>query len=209
MHSFQFILIFVSYSFKVFFLEFFLLVPSNYSLRSFLTKNSFKFQTNYSVVPLILPIPPLLTKVTFSTEKIYHHNGIAYDYYSKNDLGPLKTASQWSSWPLPKEVDQNSSLRDSEISPFVISKLPYVHRIYAITDPRLIDRHANLKKAFYQQGILPELIDWRMKWNYQTCNSNANHSYVYQRLNLKNIPLSNFLSITSHAEYFSHTLNVI
>jgi hypothetical protein len=60
-----------------------------------------------------------------------------------------------------------------------------------MSDPRFIERHAILKKALIQQGISIESIEWRMKWNQTTCNSDLSHSYVYQRLNLKDKPLSN------------------
>jgi hypothetical protein len=72
-----------------------------------------------------------------------------------------------------------------------MSKLSFVDKIYVITDPRLIERHNNVKKSFLRQSISIESIEWRMKWNYTTCNSNSSHSYVYQRLNLKDKPLGN------------------
>jgi hypothetical protein len=123
----------------------------------------------------------------FSITTTYHHNGIVYDYYSKDELGQLKAACQWKFWPLPYEVNQTSI----ETSPFVMSKLPFVDAIYVMSDPRLTERQTNLKTALLQQGIPIESIEWRMKWNQTTCNSNSSRSYVYQRLNLKDKPLSN------------------
>jgi hypothetical protein len=121
--------------------------------------------------------------LNFSINEIYHHDGIAYDYYSKDDLGQSNAGYQWKNWSLPNEA--------YETSPFVISKLPFVNAIYVMSDPRFIERHAILKKALIQQGISIESIEWRMKWNQTTCNSDLSHSYVYQRLNLKDKPLSN------------------
>jgi len=72
-----------------------------------------------------------------------------------------------------------------------MSKLPFVNAIYVMTDPSLTQRHDSLKKAFLHQGISIESIEWRMKWNFTTCNSNSSHLYVYQRLNLKNKSLGN------------------
>jgi hypothetical protein len=129
--------------------------------------------------------------LNFSHNRIYHHNGIAYDYYSKNDIGQLTAGYQWKIWPLPYEINQTSSINHIEISPFAMSKLPFVDVIYVMTDPSLIERHNNLKKVFRRQGITIESIEWRMKWNETTCNSNSSQPYVYQRLNLKDIPLSN------------------
>jgi hypothetical protein len=134
---------------------------------------------------------PLLRNLNFFINRIYHHDGIAYDYYSKNDFGQSKAAHQWKIWPLPNEINQTHSTHSIEISPFVMSKLPFVDAIYVMSDPRLMDRHANLKKALCQQGIPIESIEWRMKWNQTTSNSNTSHSHVYQRLNLKDKPLGN------------------
>ncbi|CAF4686228.1 unnamed protein product, partial [Rotaria sp. Silwood2] len=130
--------------------------------------------------------------LTFSINRVYHHDGIAYDYYSKDDLGQPKPGDQWKIWPLPNEIEQfqnNTSICDAETTPFVVSELPFVDTIYVMTNPRLTERHANLKKAFSQQGISFKSIEWRMKWNASTCNSYSTHSYVYKRLNLKDKPL--------------------
>jgi hypothetical protein len=143
----------------------------------------------------ILPMNRILMNSIISVDSIYHHNGIAYDYYSKNDLRQLKVGSQWKSWPLPNEISQNSSIGHIEISPFVMSNLPFVDAVYIITDSNLIERHDNLKKAFQQQGMSTESMKWRMKWNHTTCNSNSSHSYVYQRLNLKDKPLGNCIYV--------------
>jgi hypothetical protein len=155
-----------------------------------LVKNSVKvcLQDNFSNHLSVFTADKLISNLTFSVDQIYHHDGIAYDFYSKNDLGQSQAAQQWKIWPLPNEINQTDSV---EISSCVMSKLPFVDAIYVMSDPRLTDRHANLKKALRQQGIPIESIEWRMEWNQTTCNSNTNHSHVYQRLNLKDKPLSN------------------
>ena len=132
-----------------------------------------------------------LLNLTFSAGRIYHHNGIAYDYYAKDELGQSNAGYQWRIWPLPNETNKNSSSDNISISSLVVSELPFVDAIYVLTDPRLTERHTNLKKGFYHQGIAIESIKWRMKWNRTTCNSQSNQVYVYKRLNLKNKPLGN------------------
>jgi hypothetical protein len=173
-------------------LIFFIAVPSSFSIHYFLMKFTLlNYQNNQTAAKSVFPMDPLLLNLNFSVDQNYHHDGIAYDFYSKNDFGQSKAAHQWKIWPLPNEINQTSSIDSIEISPFVMSKLPFVDAIYVTSDPRLTDRHANLKKALHQQGIPIESIEWRMKWNRTTCNSYANRSHVYQRLNLKNKPLSN------------------
>jgi hypothetical protein len=169
-------------------------VLSNNSIGSSLIKlDSIVFQVQYTINQSRLSKFLLPIYLTFSIGKVYHHAGIAYDYYSKNDFKQLKPGRQWRIWPLPNEINQNSSFNHTQISPFVISKLPFIDEIYVLTNPRLKERHINLKKAFNHQGISIESIKWRMKWNFTTCNSNSTNSYVYQRLNLKDKPLSNFI----------------
>jgi hypothetical protein len=177
--------------------DFFLLIsilvaPSTYSiLYSFKNFKLINRQNSRTAVQSVLPMDPLLQNLTFSVDQIYHHDGIVYDFYSKNDLGQSKAAHQWKIWPLPNEINQTHSIDSIEISPFVMSKLPFVDAIYVMSAPHLTDRHANLKKALHQQGIPIESIKWRMKWNRTTCNSSTSHSHVYQRLNLKDKPLGN------------------
>jgi hypothetical protein len=130
-------------------------------------------------------VDPILLNLTFAANQIYHRHGIAYDYYSKDDPGQSKAGDQWKIWPLPSQT--------KEISPIVLSKLPFIDAIYVMTDPRLTDRHASLRNVFHRQSISTDLIDWRMKWNRTTCTSNASHSYVYQRLHLEDKPLGNSL----------------
>ncbi len=164
---------------------FFITVPSKYSIQFFLLKNK------NNTLQLTLPTDTLSINFTFSINRIYHHHGIAYDYYSINEIRQSKTSYQWKIWPLPNEINQTSSIDHIQTSPFFMSKLTFVDVIYVISNPSFIQRHDNLKKAFDRQGISIESIEWRMKWNYTTCNSQSSHSYVYQQLNLKDKPLRN------------------
>lgn len=122
--------------------------------------------------------------LTLSIDRIFHHNGLAYDIYSKDDLMRSKTGDQWKIWPLPTETNMSSSSDDINVSPAVTSNLSFVHSIYVLSDRRLTERHDNLKKAFDRQGIDIQSIVWRMRWNRRTCNSEANQLYVHRRLNL-------------------------
>ena len=131
----------------------------------------------------------------FSKNTVYHYNGIAYDFYSIADLRQVQAACQWRIWPLPNEIKRKSSFNPVKTSPSIRSKLPFVDIIYVTTDRSLTERHANLRKAFRRQGISMKSMKWKMKWNFTTCNSNSSHSYVYQRLNLKDKPLSNSITI--------------
>ncbi len=172
-----------------------IIVPLNYYFHSTLINYKLvNLENKTKNIESIVSIDPILLNLTFSVGRIYHHNGIAYDYYSQNELGQSKADSRWKIWLLPHELNI-SSIDHIEISPFVVSKLPFVDMIYVITDTNLIQRHENLKKAFHYQGISNESIDYRLKWNYTICNSKSSHSYVYQRLNLKENPLGNYIYI--------------
>ncbi|CAF4079742.1 unnamed protein product, partial [Rotaria sp. Silwood2] len=168
---------------------------SSFPLRSLIpTSNELRIKKICSNRSSAFPRSKLLLNLTFYSTQIYHHNAIAYDYYSKSDLGQARAGDQWKIWPLPLEKNrlQNNTLPcHVEISPFVVSRLPFVDKVFVITNPRLTKRHDNLKKALVQQGISVESIEWRMKWNSTTCNSNSSHSYVYKQLNLKDKPLGN------------------
>jgi len=168
------------------------IVSSIYSIHSLLIKlKSIDFVNNVTKNQSVLFQNPLLLNLTFIINRIYHHDGIAYDYYSQNDLGQSKASYQWKLWPIPHEINCDCSFDSIKISPFVVSKLPFVDVIYVITDRRLTQRHDNLKKALRHQGISNESIEWRMKWDKTACNSNLSLSYIYQRLNLKDKPLGN------------------
>ncbi|CAF3413290.1 unnamed protein product [Rotaria socialis] len=141
---------------------------------------------------VILPADRLISNLNFSFNHVYHYNGIAYDYYSKNELGQSKPGDQWKIWPLSAAKDQlqnTSSNIDIEISPLIVSKLPFVDMIYVVTNSRLTERHASLKEVFKQQGISMKSIEWRMRWNLTTCESNSSFSLVSKRLNLNGKPL--------------------
>ena len=170
------------------FISFCCIASTTYFIRFLRTPSrSINIRNNHANVILALSVPEPIINLTYSFNRTYHHNGIAYDYYSKDDVGQSNAGHQWKIWPLPNEINQTSI----ETSPFVMSKLPFVDAIYVMSDPRLSDRHPNLKIALLQQGIPIKSLKWMMKWNHTTCNSNSSHSYVYQRLNLKDEPISN------------------
>ena len=58
----------------------------------------------------LFPIDKIIMNRTFSIKQVYHHDGIAYDYYSQDDLGQPNTAYLWKIWPLPHEVSRSSSI---------------------------------------------------------------------------------------------------
>ena len=120
--------------------------------------------------------------ISFSIDRIYHQNGVAYDYYSQLDLGLTRASPQWNIWPLPNQTH-------NELSPSFVSSLPLVDAIYLMTDPSLTERHHQLRNAFRRQGISLASVQWRLKWNRTTCNHPSNHAHVYRRLNLKDKPL--------------------
>jgi len=143
--------------------------------KSFQSTHEQKIQPNFQS---LLPIGSSILNLTFFPDSIYHHDGIAYDFYSINDLSVSRASDQWRQWPFPSD-------KHVEVSPFVASKIPFIDAIYIVTDPSLAERHDNVKKALLHQGISIESMQWIMKWNRTTCNSELSHSYVYQRLNLK------------------------
>jgi hypothetical protein len=177
-----------------FFILFSNTAPSFY-FTSFLSMkfNSVNLRNKYNNTNLVWPVDPLLLNLTFSFNKVYHHNGVAYDYHSQNELGKTQAGHRWKVWPLPNETEQNSTTNYIEISPFHTSKLPFIDVIYVISAPHLAERHASLKRAFHQQGVSMELLEWKMKWTFTTCSSDLSHSYIYQRLNLQDKPLSNLM----------------
>jgi hypothetical protein len=134
----------------------------------------------------------------FTNNKIYFLNGIAYDYYSIDELNSRSgSGSQWKTFPLPNEHLSSSMvlwtphqhLRD-EIRPDDIrapsettTGLAFVDQIYITSTPNLTDRHANLKRMFTQYQITN--YEWRMKWVRDTCYSPENKKEVNRKLNLQ------------------------
>ncbi|CAF2114854.1 unnamed protein product [Rotaria magnacalcarata] len=154
-----------------------------------------------------------LIPLNFSFNHVYHYNGIAYDYYSKNELGKSKPGNQWKIWPLPRAKDQLQNISsniDIEISPLVVSELSLVDMIYVVTNSRLTERHASLKEVFNLQGISMISIEWRMRWNLTTWESNSSFYLVSKRLNLNGKPLGNRIYINTilTLEVFVKSINL-
>ena len=159
------------------------------------TLNVLRLGKNCSTGSATLFLGNLSLNFTLSSNQIYHHKAVAYDYYSMSDIRQSKVGDQWRIWALPHEQVQltnNTLVYSFEVSPSFLSNLPFVNTIYVITNPSFVERHDNLKKALQLQGIGLKSIEWRMKWNRTTCNSESSHSYVYKRLNLKNVPLGKY-----------------
>ncbi|CAF1140284.1 unnamed protein product [Adineta ricciae] len=129
-----------------------------------------------------LGLPNELESPISKDYSVYHHDSIAYDYYSKTELQQSKIGYQWNIWPLPNDINPN------DISPAHPTNLSFVDVIYIMTNARLVERHEHLKKVFHRQGISMSSVQWRMKWNRTTCHSSL--SQVYERLNLKNRALT-------------------
>ncbi|CAF4829739.1 unnamed protein product [Rotaria socialis] len=101
---------------------------------------------------------------------------------SCNELGQSKPGDQWKIWPLPAAKDQlqnTSSKIDIEISPLIVSKLPFVDMIYVVTNPRLTERHASLKEVFKQQG----------KQQQRQCPITAEHVDIWYEMAKQNVRL--------------------
>ena len=150
----------------------------------------------------VRPVDTVLSPMKLTSGIVYHYDGVAYDYYSRFDATSTGVANHWNTWPLSQAMDSvnSSSPWNSSISsPSTVIALPFVQRIYVLTDEYLTDRHRNLAKALRRQGISLKSISWRLQWDSATCNANSNHEHVYQRLNLNDKPLSelNLLLLTT------------
>ena len=136
---------------------------------------------------------PQQIPVSFTVGQIYHHHGVAYDFYSQLDLNQPQATNYWKQWSIPQDMNrdfQQNSVRMSFLSPAQLSKLSFVNQIYVISDIHLKDRHKNLRQAFQRQGLDFYSIQWRTNWTKKSCNDPQNHEHVYQRLNLIDKPLS-------------------
>jgi len=139
-----------------------------------------------------------LVRSIYPIDRVSHMDGVAYDYYSVQELIEQKPAKEWLSFPLPGEnltgawFPNGQSKRTFPMvkSPRTVSGLAYVDQIYLMTDPSLSDRHDNIRNAFRRQNIPVESIEWQWKWNRTDCNSNENKKEVFSNLNLVDEPAS-------------------
>ena len=82
---------------------------------------------NCSTGSATLLLGNLSLNFTLSSNQIYHHKAVAYDYYSMNDIGQSKVGDQWRIWALPHEQVQltnNILVYNFEVSPSFLSNLP-------------------------------------------------------------------------------------
>jgi hypothetical protein len=134
----------------------------------------------------------------FTSNKIYFLNGVAYDFYSIDELdnrsGP---GLQWKTFPLPNEqIPANipkwtpRNYRGNEVTSIYMSAstetttgLAFVDHIYITSAPNLTDRQANLEKMFSRYQITN--YEWRLKWKRDTCNDPENKEEVNRKINLQ------------------------
>jgi len=136
--------------------------------------------------------------IKFTSDTIYFLNGVAYDFYSIDEVNSHSGArSQWKTFPFPNEYLpvnitpwlpprhlRNESKSVNMINSSVTTTgLAFVDRIYIVTHSRLTDRHANLKRMLDQYKITN--CKWRMKWTYAKCRSSNKRKEIYRKLNLE------------------------
>jgi hypothetical protein len=153
----------------------------------------------------VVNLSSIHTDITFTSDTIYFLDGVAYDFYSIDELhnhsGP---GLQWRTFPLPNESlplnitpwmphhharTQTTSGHTSAPSVDTTTGLAFVDHIYITTATNLTDRRANLQRMFAQYQITN--YEWRMKWKRDTCNAPENKEEVYKKVNLGTIPIGN------------------
>jgi len=142
--------------------------------------------------------------IVFTIDKVYFLNGVAYDFYSIDELdnhsGP---GLQWKTFPLPNEqipanitpwTPSRNHLRN-ETAPIYMptlstttTGLAFVDHIYITSTPSLTDRQANLERIFVRYQITN--YEWRMKWVRDTCYATENKEELYRKINLRAKPIS-------------------
>ena len=119
--------------------------------------------------------------LTFTRDTVYFLNGTAYDFYSLDELvnrtGP---SPQWEIFPLPNEQLPGPNE--------TTTGLAFVDHIYITSTPKLIDRHANLERAFARYQL--KNYEWRMKWVQDTCYAPENREEVHRKINLRTNSIS-------------------
>jgi hypothetical protein len=168
-----------------------------------------------------LPIPYVIVNlsnihqnITFTSEKIYFLDGVAYDYYSIDELNNRSRAGlQWKTFPLPNEqIPANITpwMPKYHLRKTVYTSIPseastglaFVDHIYITSILNLTDRQANLEKIFARYQITN--YEWRLKWTRETCNAPENKEEVHKKLNLwGKEPLSIRLDL-----FFSHDFSI-
>lgn len=143
--------------------------------------------------------------IMFTSKTIYFLDGVAYDYYSIDELDNRpEPGVQWKTFTLPNE-QMPANLTPwtpppkrgrKPIPPFgmpppssTTTGLAYVDHIYITTASHLTDRQANIDKMFARYQI--KNYEWRTKWEKNTCYNAENRQEVFKKLNLRSKSISN------------------
>ena len=126
----------------------------------------------YAIVNLTSQHP----NVIFAIDSVYFLEGVAYDFYSLDELNDSSKASpRWQTFPLAKEPPSGQVQRTTGLA--------FVEHIYIITAVNLVDRQANLERMFARHQI--KNYEWRQKWKRDTCFALENQEEVHRKLNLR------------------------
>lgn len=145
------------------------------------------------------------TSIRVTRDSVYFFNGVAYDFYSINELhNRTGVRLQWKTFPLPDEqlaslVPPWTPYREVSIavslSPPTSTGLAFLEHIYIATAPDLKDRQANIERMFAQIGVTS--FEWRTKWSRESCNSPENEEEVRRKLNLRSQSISKAVARSS------------
>ena len=152
---------------------------------------------SYPSYYILVNLSSLYQNIIFTSDTAYLLNGVAYDYYSINELNDdSRPGSQWEIFPLPKEhlppditpwtphqhLQDNNRSAGIPASSETTTGLAFVDHIYIVTSPTLTDRHANLKKILARYQITN--YEWRTKWTYASCGALNNREEINRKMNL-------------------------
>ncbi|UJR07160.1 hypothetical protein I4U23_011448 [Adineta vaga] len=147
---------------------------------------------------VLINLSSLHRNIRFTPETIYLLYNTAYDFYSMDEIisrsGPR---SQWKAFSFPNEslpanitpwepiynIQKENRSFNIPTSSITTTGLAFVDHIYIISDSRLTDRRAYLKRSLNQYNITN--YEWRMKWTYASCRDPKNKEDIYRKLNLK------------------------
>jgi hypothetical protein len=152
---------------------------------------------SYPSYYIMVNLSSIHQNIMFTSDTAYFLNGVAYDYYSINEInddsGP---GSQWEIFPLPNEhlppditpwtphqhLQDDIRSADIPVSSETTTGLAFVDHIYIVTSPTLTDRHDNLEKMLVGYQITN--YEWRKKWTYATCIALNNREEINRKMNL-------------------------
>lgn len=135
--------------------------------------------------------------IVLTPEEIYFVNGVAYDFYSIDEIKEqARPGLQWRTFPLSHEdIFANLTIwtsyhrqRKKNMSIDIATHsetdtgLSFVDHIYIAGSPNLTDRRATLTKMMTQYHMTN--FEWREKWSPSTCYSAKNREEIFRKLNL-------------------------